>query len=140
MKAFLDTTVLVAAFIADHMHHDDSLNIFLKYGKRQTSCAAHSLAELYSTLTRMPGKHRVSAENAMLFLGEVRDHLTLVALDEVDYYRAIEHASARGVVGGTIYDALVANCARKIKAETIYTWNLRHFQQMEFSGRVRTPQ
>ena len=139
MKAFFDTSVLVPVFAADHVHHEASLNVFLKFGTKQSGCAAHSLAELYSTLTRMPGKHRVSGEHAMLFLTEVRDHLTVVALDEGEYYTTIEGVSSRGVVGGGIYDALLASCARKAKADTLYTWNLRHFQHVNFPGRIRTP-
>lgn len=75
----------------------------------------------------------------MLILGEVRARLTLVALDEVEYYAAIEQASIRGITGGTIYDALVASCAQKAGAEILYTWNLRHFHQFEIAERVRTP-
>jgi predicted nucleic acid-binding protein len=75
----------------------------------------------------------------MLFLGEVKERLTLIALDEEEYYAAIERASIRGVLGGTIYDALVANCAAKAKAETLFTWNIRHFEQFNFMAPVRTP-
>jgi predicted nucleic acid-binding protein len=32
--------------------------------------------------------------------------------------------------GGIIYDALLIACARKIDAERIYTWNVRHFQMV----------
>jgi hypothetical protein len=42
---------------------------------------AHSLAEVYSTLTRMPGKHRISAEQATLFIGSIRERLSIIALD-----------------------------------------------------------
>jgi len=139
MKALLDTSVLVPVFVADHPHHPASLNIFLRLGKRDGYCAAHSLAELYSTLTRMPGKHRVSGEHAMLFVGEVRSHLKLITLDENEYYGTIERASSHGVLGGAIYDALVASCALKAKVEAIYTWNIKHFQQLNFSGNIRTP-
>lgn len=139
MKAFFDTSVLVPVFTADHVHHESSLDVFLRFGDQQSGCAAHSLAELYSTVTRMPGKHRVSGEHAMLFLAEVRDRLTLVALDEREYYATLESASSRGVVGGSIYDALVASCARKAKAETMYTWNIRHFQHAAFAGKIKTP-
>jgi len=141
LKALFDTSVLVAAFLGDHEHHEASLDAFLRLDKPQACCAAHSLAEVYATLTRMPGKYRVAGEHAMLFLGEIRQRLTLVALDAEEYYGAVEQASARGVVGGTIYDALVASCALKAKADTLYTWNVRHFQQ--FSGemikRIKTP-
>jgi predicted nucleic acid-binding protein len=34
-----------------------------------------------------------------------------------------------GIVGGTIYDALLATCALKAKAATLFTWNIRHYGQ-----------
>ena len=142
MKALFDTSVLVPTFLGDHEHHEASLDVFLRFDKRQACCAAHSLAEVYATLTRMPGKYRVSCEQAMLFLAEIRQRLTLVALDEDEYYATIEEASALGVMGGTVYDALLARCALKARAETLYTWNVKHFQQLgleEVVKRIRTP-
>jgi len=142
VKALFDTSVLVPTFLGDHEHHEASLDAFLRFGKRQACCAAHSLAEVYATLTRMPGKYRVSCEQAMLFLAEIRQRLTLVALDEEEYYATIEQASALGVMGGTVYDALLARCALKARAETLYTWNVKHFQQLgleEVVKRIRTP-
>ena len=54
MKGFLDTSVLVPVFYGDHVHHEASLAIFLQFDKSSGCCGAHSLAEVYSTLTRMP--------------------------------------------------------------------------------------
>ena len=142
MKALFDTSVLVPTFLGDHEHHEASLDVFLRFEKRQACCAAHSLAEVYATLTRMPGKYRVSCEQAMLFLAEIRQRLTLVALDGDEYYATIEQASALGVMGGTVYDALLARCALKARAEILYTWNVKHFQQLgleEIVKRIRTP-
>jgi len=142
VKALFDTSVLVPTFLGDHEHHEASLDVFLRFEKRQACCAAHSLAEVYATLTRMPGKYRVSCEQAMLFLAEIRQRLTLVALDEEEYSATIEQASALGVMGGTVYDALLARCALKARAETLYTWNVKHFQQLgleEVVKRIRTP-
>ena len=142
MKALFETSVLVPTFLGDHEHHEASLDVFLRFKKRQVCCAAHSLAEVYATLTRMPGKYRVSCEQAMLFLAEIRQRLTLVALDGDEYYATIEQASALGVMGGTVYDALLARCALKARAETLYTWNVKHFQQLgleEVVKRIRTP-
>ena len=50
-------------------------------------------------------------------------------------------AAAAGIVSGAIYDAILAACAVKAGAETIYTWNVRHFARFcaEIVGRVRTP-
>jgi predicted nucleic acid-binding protein len=138
-KRLEGAAVLVPVFLTDHPHHHASLDLFLQLDKRRSWCAAHSLAELYSSLARMPGKHRVSCEHAILFVAEARERLGLVALDEEEYYLVIKKASLRGTAGGTIYDALVAACAHKVKVETIYTWNLRHFQQLDFAGRIKTP-
>ncbi len=82
MKAFLDTSVLVATFYADHEHHSTSIDLFLRFGKKDACCAAHSLAEVYATLTGMPGRRRVSGNEGLLSLGGIRERLMLVALDE----------------------------------------------------------
>lgn len=141
MRALLDTSVLVATFLGDHEHHEASLNTFLRSGKRDACCAAHSLAEVYATFTRLPGKYRVTCEQAMLFLQEIRQRITIVALDVEEYYETIEQASTLAITGGVLYDALIARCAVKAKADMIYTWNVKHFQQLgqEVARRVKNP-
>ena len=141
MKAFFDTSVLVATFYGDHEHHQASIDRFLSFRRSEAGCAAHSLAEVYSSLTRMPGKLRVTGDQAMLFLATIRDRLTLVALDAEEYFKAIEEASTLGVAGGAIYDALLGRCAVKARAQTIYTWNVKHFQRLGPSvvSRLKTP-
>ncbi|MBF6567294.1 MAG: PIN domain-containing protein [Candidatus Binataceae bacterium] len=129
MTTFFDTSVLIPAFIEDHEHHERSLRAFVEAGKKSGCCAAHSLAEVYSTMTRLPGRNRLSGEQVMLLLENIRERLTLVALSGDEYHKAINEAAQAGVVGGTIYDALIARCALKAKADVIYTWNFRHFEQ-----------
>jgi predicted nucleic acid-binding protein len=142
MKAFFDTSVLVPVFYADHVHHAASIDLFIRFDKTSGCCGAHSLAEVYSTLTRMPGRHRISAEQAMLFIGSIRERLSMVALTGNEYADALEAAATRGIVGGAVYDALLAHCASKAKAETIYSWNERHYAQCgsEVTHRLRNPQ
>ncbi len=140
MRAFLDTSVLVATFYVDHEHHRPSFELFLRYEKNKASCSAHSLAEVYSCLTGMPGKDRVSGDQALLFLASIREHITLVALSAEEQFQAIESSSAV-VTGGGIYDALIGHCALKAKAEIIYTWNTKDFKRLgpTIADRVRTP-
>lgn len=141
MKAFFDTSVLVAAFYGEHEHHEPSFALFLRH-KKQTGCtAAHCLAEVYSVLTGMGGKDRASPDEALLFLTDVRDRLTLITLDEEEYFQLLENASANGISGGTIYDAIPARCALKAEAETIYTWNVKHFSRLggDVASRAKTP-
>jgi predicted nucleic acid-binding protein len=140
VKAFLDTSVLVATFYADHEHHKPSFELFLRFEKSKVSCSSHSLGEVYSCLTGMPGKDRVSGNEAMLFLANIREHITLVALTTEEQFLATE-ASAPAVTGGGIYDTLIAHCALKASAETIYTWNTKDFKRLgsDIADRVKTP-
>lgn len=141
MKAFFDTSALLPVFLEDHEHHDPSLKVFLKMDKKSGCFGAHSLAEVYSTATRLPGKHRLSGEQVLLFLEDLTDRLTAIALTADEYYRTIKAAAASGIVGGTVYDFLLAQCALKAEADVIYTWNTRHFQQFDSQiiRRLRTP-
>lgn len=141
MKAFLDTSVLVAVFYGDHPHHDVSLDLFLRLGKKAACCSIHSLAEVYATLTGMPGKHRVSGDTAVLFLNEIQEHLTLVGLNAEEYAKTLAQAANANLCGGAVYDALHANCAEKAGARVIYTWNAKDFMRVSpaIAARVRRP-
>jgi predicted nucleic acid-binding protein len=88
MKAFLDTSVLVPVFYGDHVHHQASLALFVQCDQSSGCCGAHSLAEVFSTLTRMPGRHRISGAQAMLFVGNICERLSLVSLDGQEYLGA----------------------------------------------------
>ncbi len=142
MRYFFDTSVLVAAFLEAHPHHEPSLEAYQIASRKSGCCAAHSLAEVYSTVTRMPLPFRVSGDQAKLLLDSMHEHLTLIALDADEYLSAITDAAEAGIVGGRIYDALLARCALKSKAEIVYTWDVEHFRQMgdEVAKRVREPQ
>jgi predicted nucleic acid-binding protein len=141
MKAFFDTSLLVPVFYGDHVHHRASLDLFVQFDRESGCCGAHSLAEVYATLTRMPGRHRISGEQAMLFVGSLRERLTIVALNGDEVARSLSESAALAIVGGAIYDALLASCALKARAEAIYTWNTRHYAQCgpEVIRRLRTP-
>ena len=141
MSEFFDTSVLVAAFLGDHPHHKASAKVFAVAGKKHSYCAAHTLAELYSALTSLPVKPMIAPEQALLFLGDVRSRLSLITLDEEEYFTVIEATAEKRIPGGRIYDALLLQCARKAKVNVIYTWNLKHFQQLapDISGVIKTP-
>jgi len=141
VRFFLDTSVLIAAVSVQHVHHEPSLAVYLAANKNQAGCAAHSLAEVYATLTRLPGKQRMSCEQTLVFLDEIRNRLKTVVLDGEEYGSTIADAAAEGVLGGMVYDALIARCALKGQAQTIFTWNIDHFRRLgpEVAKRLRTP-
>ncbi len=141
MKEFFDTSVLVASFWRGHPNHETSLKLVAAAHKKKSACSLHTLVEVYATMTALPVKDVIPPDQALLFVEEVRDRFSVVSLDEDEYYRAIEQAAERGFASGRIYDALLLCCAAKIKARTIYTWNLKHFRAIDPSqaDKMRTP-
>jgi predicted nucleic acid-binding protein len=140
MGIFLDTSVLIPVFRSELERHKASLTLFSQLKKNTSAIAAHSLAEVYSTLTRLPGGLRVDSEHAMLFLGELRERCRIVALDENEYVSAIENLADQSITGGAVYDGLIAHCALKAKATALYTWNVKDFKRFGFvADRVKTP-
>ena len=127
MRWFFDSSVLVPALLPDHQHHARSFAAFAAASPKNAGCAAHSLAEVYATLTRYPGKQRLSAESAALLVQEIERRFTLVCLNSDEYRAAIHRIARMGIVGGAVYDGLVAECALKAGADYLYTWNARHF-------------
>jgi len=141
MKDFFDTSVLVAAFWAGHPNHSASVSLVSTASKKRSACAVHTLGEVYAVMTALPVRPVIPPEQVLLFVQEIRDRLTLVSLDENEYVETIQQTAAAGFTGGRIYDALLLRCAAKVQAQTIYTWNLKHFQTVVpgHAGRMRTP-
>lgn len=141
MKSFFDTSVLVAAVLEEHEHHERSFSALSAANQSSACCAAHNMAEVYATLTRYPGKQRLSEEQALLALSAIERRLAVVALDAKEYLVSIRRFAKIGVTGGTIYDGLIAACALKAKSDVVYTWNVGHFLLLgdEVADKVRTP-
>jgi predicted nucleic acid-binding protein len=131
MKVFLDTNVLVAAVLEKHSSHERAFAVFERVpeGKDEGFISAHSLAEFYANLTRLPPPFRHSPEQALLNLEEnILKHFNILSLNGGDYSALIREAALTGIQGGTIYDAVLLKCAAKSAADRIYTFNQKHFQ------------
>lgn len=141
MREFFDTSVLVPAFLPEHPHHLHSAKLLLGADPTRSCISSHSLAELYSTLTRMPLPHRLAPEQAIQAIRVCARKLTLQAIAAEEIETVLEQAATLNVRGGTTYDYLIAACAAKAKAEVIYTWNLRHYELFgaEIVQLLRTP-
>jgi predicted nucleic acid-binding protein len=138
---FLDTSVLVAIAQVDHVHHVPSRELWNRCAAKQTAASAHTLAEFYSAVTSMPPGIRLPGRGAMLALDTFLKRIAPIALTANEYIETLHSCAARGLAGGTIYDALHMACARKARAEWIYTWNVRHFQRVapDLAERIVTP-
>jgi predicted nucleic acid-binding protein len=141
MNEFFDTSVLVASFWRGHRDHDASLKRVAAANKKKSSCALHTLAEVYASMTALPVKEIIPPDQALLFVQEVRERFTIVTLSEGEYFEAIQQAAERGFASGRIYDALLLRCAAKVKSEIIYTWNVKHFKAIDpkQASKIQTP-
>ena len=83
----------------------------------------------------------MGTDHVLLFLDDVRERLKIIHLTEDDYYSTISAAASDGILGGPMYDALLARCALKSGCEIIYTWNIGDLSRLgpEVAKRTRTP-
>jgi predicted nucleic acid-binding protein len=141
VKAFLDTSVLVAAVRETDVRHQVSRTLVMHSAPQNACCAAHSLAELYSSLTAMRPPNRFRPEQAILVLDQVRRSLRCIALSAEEVFQTARQIAALKLPGGIIYDALLMACARKANSERIYTWNEKHFRMVapDLAERIVTP-
>lgn len=133
MKVFFDTSVLVAATVRIHSHHAQAFPALQRViaGTDLGSISNHSIAEIYSTLTRLPIAPRIHPSEAGRILTEtLLPHLETVPLAKRDYLEVLATVQQGGWSGAKIYDALLLQCAAKTDAERIYTFNLRDFRAL----------
>lgn len=140
LKRFFDSSVLVPVFYADHQHHEPSAKAFLSANREDSFCALHTLGEVYSTLTGLPVRPRISGAEGLAIVKQIRSRLTVVSLTEEEYVSALDSIS-RIIVGGGVYDALIAHCAVKAEADVLLTWNVRDFTRIgpDITRLVKTP-
>jgi predicted nucleic acid-binding protein len=139
---FCDTAVLVAAADLRHVHHEASVAVVRTASRKWAFCSAHSVAELYATLTSQAYRNRLRSADVLDVVKQVRALFTAVALTATEYFATVEDAVARGLHSGQIYDALHLAAAAKVDAATIYTWNLKHFHALapgRIAERIRSP-
>lgn len=139
----LDTSCLVAAVCDWHRHHEPTRReIERRAAAGETPVlSAHSLAEAYSVLTRLPEPHRLRPADALAVLEANWNDARLVALAPAAYRSALRRCRDAGIAGGAVYDALIASCARKARVATLVTWDVGAFERfLEDEPAVRTPE
>jgi predicted nucleic acid-binding protein len=144
LKVFLDTSVLLAGLVAHHPHHPQASAVLRRIvrGSDQGYIATHSLAETYAVLTRLPLKPAIHPAEAVVMIDKnVVPHCEMVELTAKEYVGLLVTAGKRGRRGGSVYDALILACARKVSPERIYTFNLSDFQRLapDLSERICSP-
>lgn len=131
MRVFLDTNVLVAAVIKQHIDHERSFLVLdrVQAAQDEGAISAHSLAEMYAVMTKLPVPYRHTPEQALLSIEEnILKYFKTVSFTGNDYASLLREAAGTGIQGGTIYDAILLKSAAKAGVDRIYTLNLKHFQ------------
>jgi len=133
VRVLFDTSVLVAAIVEAHPRHAGAATWLkrAKSGEFEFLTASHSLAELYSVLSTLPSKPRISPADAWRLVQEnVVASAHLIALAPADYATTLQRVSQLGLSGGVIYDALIACAAEKAGAERLLTLNAADFRRV----------
>jgi len=137
LKVLFDTSVLVAGLITGHSRHSHAF-AWLKRAKArefETLVCSHSLAELYSVLTTLPLKPKITPHDARRLIEEsVRKIATPVPLAASEYSRALDMLVERNLPGGIVYDALIAMAAKKAQAHSLLTLNPKDFKRLWRDG------
>jgi predicted nucleic acid-binding protein len=143
MTFLCDTTVLFAASDASHLHHRASLEVVAAARPESSFVAAHSLAELYATLSDVPAPRMRRLDQVLEAVEHAARRFTPVTLALDDYLWVLRHVARAEARSGQVYDALILRCAELARVETVYTWNLAHFERVAWptvAGRIRTPE
>lgn len=127
-----DTSVVVPALLAAHPMHAVSRSLVVRTlaGPTRPVLPSPVLVESFSVLTRMPGGLRAEVARDALLLA-FRGRVTLVAVDDDVLWDALGTWPAVGAGGGRAYDAHVLACAQKGGAGRLWTFNVKHFRDLD---------
>ncbi len=143
VKVLFDTSVLVAAFVKVHPQHGSCAVWWQKVQTAEIKgiISTHTLAELYSVLTRLPISPRISPTLAQQLIEENLKNFDIVPLTPEDYKIVIKQMVNLKLTGGAIFDALIAQIAIKTNCDYLLTNNPNHFTRIsaEIAAKVTLP-
>lgn len=124
----VDSSVAIAAFSTWHEQHNEAHKIVSK----DVYLPAHSALEVFSVLTRLPAPHRISPGIAQEFLAN-QFTAPFLTLQATGYRSLIETLSTYNIVGGAVYDALIA-CTAAGAGATLISCDKRAIKTYEQCG------
>lgn len=142
-RVLTESSCLVALIVASHPAHARVLpwQRRIVRGEIQGVLAAHTMAETFSVLTRMPHVPRISPRTAWEAVQRNIARYEVIALTAEEYAAVLSDLAARAIGGGPTYDALIAAVARKAQVDVLLTLNPRHFQRVapDLADRIQEP-
>lgn len=131
MNLFFDTSVLIAASVAEHPRHGRAFAALdqIRRGEHKGWISQHTIAEFYAVLTAAPVTPRIHPSEALRILEEnLLPHFQVIALEPVDYAEVVREMASGGWRSGRVYDALHMRCARKQPIDRVYTYNGKDYR------------
>ncbi len=130
MKTYWDSSALV------NVLHNTELRNRIKLGDNATR--PHSLAELFSTLTKGVN-YRYSPLDAANMIADLKADLDFVELSADETLSALREASRQGVRGARIHDLMHAWAAQKWGADQLLTLDNAGFSTLKLKLKVAAP-
>jgi toxin FitB len=131
---FLDTSVLVGGVVELRSTSAPAQRVMAAVAEGdvvEPITAWHCCLEFYSVLTRLPAEYRVSPTIAVkLVEEEILARFRVAQLPSEARLGFLRVAEQERVAGGRVYDAHIAEVARKADAEIVVTENRRHFTSL----------
>ena len=128
---FFDSSVLIAGSIdfGDSSQHALLLMDAVADGRIERPMTAwHCCLEFYSVTTRLPEEYRLETEIALRLLREeIFPRFSVHDLPSELREEFLVSTVGEGTMGGRIYDAHIAEIARRAGAQLVATENRRHF-------------
>jgi predicted nucleic acid-binding protein len=102
---------------------------------RRTLTAWHCCLEFYAVATRLPEEYRLSpADAGSLLEEELLGRFRVVELPVGARLELVRDVVRERVAGGRLYDAHIAETARRAGARLVVTDNVRHFSALRAHG------
>ncbi len=133
MICAVDTSVVVAALLSWHEHHDRAARALgdLLESSEPLVVPQPVLVESYAVLTRMPAPHRLRPADAHgLLEANLRGRTRIAAVTAQSTWSLLDELAAAEVRGGAAYDALIVRCTVHAGVARIVTFNERDFARI----------
>lgn len=130
----VDTSVVVAALLSWHEHHDRALALLTaaRNSSHGIILPLPVLVETYAVMTRLPPPFRLAPSVAWrLIEASFAKHASVPALDGAAALSMVAALSKAEISGGTTYDAHVLACAKRGGAARLATLDRRHFERLD---------
>jgi len=130
MKTYWDSSALLEVL------HDSNLRAKLK--PENDATRPHSLAEIFSTLTKGVA-FRYPPDDAAKMISDLAEDLDFIELTKADALSAIKEAKRSGVRGARIHDLMHVYAARKCGADALMTLDTKGFHGIDHGLKIQSP-